>query len=165
LHAQPIPNFRKGNKMHNDFSNTIICGDSNEVLTEFETASVDLVVTDPPYLCNYRDRDGRRLANDDNPSGVLGVFDELYRVLKPNSYCISFYGWTAIAGFALAWQRAGFSTVGHIAWVKPYASRTGHAQYRHESAFILAKEIPRKPSNPIPDIQPWEYTGNKEHPT
>ncbi|MEO1188982.1 MAG: DNA methyltransferase, partial [Pseudomonadota bacterium] len=69
------------------------------------------------------------------------------------------------AQFAAAWDAAGFKTVGHIVWPKPYASRASHALYRHESAFILAKGYPQKPANPISDIQPWRYTGNKDHPT
>lgn len=146
-------------------TNTIHCGEAASVISSFPVDSVDLVVTDPPYLCNYRDRDGRSIANDDLPSSVLPVFAEVYRVLKPNSYCISFYGWNAIAQFAAAWDAAGFKTVGHIVWPKTYASRAGHALYRHESAFILAKGYPQKPANPISDVQPWRYTGNKDHPT
>lgn len=57
-------------------SNQILCGDANHLLRELAEASVDLVITDPPYLCRYKDRDGRTLANDDNPQGVLPVFNE-----------------------------------------------------------------------------------------
>ena len=145
--------------------NEVICGEAREALETLPDASVDLVVTDPPYLCNYRDRTGRNIANDDNPDAVLSVFDALYRVMKPNSYCISFYGWTAIAAFAAAWESAGFRTVGHIVWTKPYASRKGFAQYKHESAFVLAKGKPRKPAALISDVQEWRYTGNRSHPT
>ncbi len=146
-------------------TNTIMCGDARELLAALPGESVDLVVTDPPYLCRYRDRDSRRIANDDNPEAVLSVYDEVFRVLKPNSYCISFYGWTAIAAFAGAWERAGFRSIGHIVWTKPYASRASHTQYRHESAFVLAKGYPRKPAQPISDVRDWQYTGNKAHPT
>lgn len=145
--------------------NQIICGEAASVLARMEPESVDLVVTDPPYLVSYRDRDGRTLANDDNPEAVLDVFYELYRVMKPDSYCVSFYGWTAIAEFADAWADAGFRTVGHIVWTKRYASRASYTRYCHESAFVLAKGRPSKPKNPINDVQAWAYTGNKLHPT
>ena len=143
----------------------IINGDSKTILSSFEPSSIDLVVTDPPYLVNYRDREGRTLANDDNPEAVLSVFDEVYRVMRPDSYCISFYGWNAVAAFSCKWQSLGFRVVGHIVWHKPYASKTVFAQYRHESAFILAKGRPALPANPISDVQEWTYTGNKAHPT
>ena len=145
--------------------NQIICGDSKQVLSHFPNNSIDLVITDPPYLCRYKDRQGRTLANDDNPDGVLPVYNELFRTLKPNSYCLSFYGWTAIAEFSAAWTNAGFRTVGHIVWPKRYASKKGVVEYRHESAFVLAKGYPDKPQNLISDVQNWHYTGNRSHPT
>ncbi len=145
--------------------NDIINGDSKDILAQFGNELFDLVVTDPPYLVNYKDRDGRRVANDDNAAGVLPVFDEIYRTLKNNSYCISFYGWTHIHAFTRKWHELGFKTIGHIVWAKDYTSRVGVTEYRHENAFILAKGNPKRPSNPIPDVQPWHYTGNKSHPT
>jgi site-specific DNA-methyltransferase (adenine-specific) len=145
--------------------NKIICGDAIETLNGLESESVDLVVTDPPYLVNYRDRFGRRVANDSNADGVLPAFSELYRVLKDNSLCISFAGWTALDGFTTAWVDAGFRIVGHIVWTKDYASNRGQTAYHHESAYVLAKGWPRKPKKPIADVQGWVYSGNKLHPT
>lgn len=40
-----------------------------------------------------KDSKGRAIANDDDPNRILGAFSDLYRVLKPDSICISFYGW------------------------------------------------------------------------
>ncbi|MEM9375611.1 MAG: DNA methyltransferase [Pseudomonadota bacterium] len=146
-------------------TNQIICGDAAKILRDAPNESVDLVVTDPPYLCRYRDRRGRTLANDDKPQAVLDVFDQVYRILKSNTYCISFYGWNAVAAFSQRWSELGFSTVGHVVWTKRYATRASHTRYRHESAFVLAKGRPERPANPISDVQPWEYTGNRVHPT
>ena len=145
--------------------NQIICGNSIQVLPQFPNNSIDLVITDPPYLCRYKDHHGRTLANDDNADGVLPVYNELFRTLKANSYCLSFYGWNAIAEFSAAWTNAGFRTVGHIVWPKRYASKKGVVEYRHESAFVLAKGYPDKPQNLISDVQNWHYTGNRSHPT
>lgn len=147
------------------FRNQIICGDSANILSSLPGESIDLVVTDPPYLCRYRDRSERSVTNDDNPDAVLSVYKELFRVLKPSSYCITFYGWTAIAKFASAWSDAGFRSIGHIVWPKDYTSKSGYMHYQHESAFVLAKGHPARPERPISDVQPWEYTGNKMHPT
>lgn len=146
-------------------TNQILEGDSNTILRQFPCSSVDLVVTDPPYLGRYKDRLGRSLANDDRPESVLLVYKEIFRVLRPDSYCVTFYGWTAIAGFAEAWANAGFASVGHIVWPKPYASNIKHTEYRHEAAYLLAKGFPARPPFPLSDVQPWEYSGNKEHPT
>jgi len=145
--------------------NEILNGNAAKMLKQFDGESFDLVVTDPPYLVNYKDRYGRKVANDDNAGGVLPVFDEVYRTLKEDSYCISFYGWNNVHVFTRKWHELGFRVVGHIVWVKNYASKTRYAQYCHESAFILAKGNPAPPERPIKDVQQWHYTGNQVHPT
>ena len=76
--------------MRHRLSNTIIHGEASESLKALPSECVDLVVTDPPYLVNYRDRDGRTLANDDNPQAIADVFSEVGRVMKPNSYFVFF---------------------------------------------------------------------------
>ncbi|GFE65558.1 DNA methyltransferase [Litoreibacter roseus] len=145
--------------------NQIIHGEAAQELMKMADGSVDLVVTDPPYLVNYKDRTGRSLLNDDNAAGVLPVFEPLARVLKNNAYCISFCGWSALPSFTAAWENAGLQIVSQIVWKKKYASRTGYTQYRHETAYVLAKGNPAKPARPIADVQDWVYSGNKRHPT
>jgi DNA modification methylase len=145
--------------------NQILHGDCTRVLRELPDEFVDLILTDPPYGVRYQDRFGRTVANDDDPSRILGAFTDLYRVLKPDSLCISFYGWGLVDDFFRAWRSAGFRPVGHIVWVKDYASRERFLRYRHESAYLLAKGRPRLPRKPLDDIQPWVYSGNNDHPT
>ncbi len=145
--------------------NEIIQGDCIRVLKSLPAAVADLVVTDPPYLVGYKDRAGRTIANDESPESVLGCFPELFRVMKPDSICICFYGWSRIDLFSSAWREAGFTSVGHIVWPKEYSSSKGFVKSSHEQAYILAKGRPQKPASPLPDVQPWEYTGNRFHPT
>jgi site-specific DNA-methyltransferase (adenine-specific) len=145
--------------------NQVIQGDCTRVLRTLPSEFVDLVVTDPPYGVRYQDGLGRTIANDDDPSRVLGAFTELYRVLTPNSVCVSFYGWGQVDAFFRAWRQAEFRPIGHIVWVKEYASRTRYLRYRHEQAYVLAKGRPALPAKPLDDIQPWTYSGNTDHPT
>jgi DNA modification methylase len=145
--------------------NRIINGDCTEVLKSIKSESVDFVLTDPPYFVRYKDRSGRTIANDRRPESVLGAFSDVYRMLKPDSFCISFYGWNRIDAFFHAWKHAGFTPIGHIVWPKNYASSTSFLRARHEQAYVLAKGHPAKPFRPLDDVQPWEYTGNKVHPT
>jgi len=123
------------------------------------------VVTDPPYFVRYRDRCGRTIANDSDPESVLGAFVDVYRVLKPDTFCVSFYGWRRGAAFFRAWSEANFRVVGHIVWHKSYESWRGFLRAHHEEAYLLAKGFPPMPDDPIEDVQPWEYTGNRAHPT
>lgn len=145
--------------------NQIHCGESAHILSTFDQDTVDLVITDPPYLCGYTDRSGRTVANDTNADAVLNVFDQIYRVMKPNSYCISFYGWNAIDQFSKKWTDLGFKIVSHITWAKRYASSVKYTKHQSESAFVLVKGNPKKPTYPINNVQMWQYTGNKLHPT
>lgn len=145
--------------------NRILQGDCTQLLKSVPDNSVDFILTDPPYFVRYKDRSGRTIANDSDPESVLGAFTDLHRTLKPDRFCISFYGWNSVDAFFRAWKHAGFSPVGHIVWRKNYASSTGFLRACHEQAYVLAKGRPAKPSRPLDDVQPWEYTGNKVHPT
>ncbi|MEM9011435.1 MAG: DNA methyltransferase [Pseudomonadota bacterium] len=146
-------------------TNDILCGDAAAVLRSLPEQSVDLVVTDPPYLVNYRDRTGRSLRNDDNPDAVLPAFAPMASAMKRDSYAVCFSGWSALPQFAAAWDAAGLRIIGEIVWAKGYASRRGYAEYRHESAYVLAKGNPAKPANPLPSVMEWVYSGNRRHPT
>ena len=149
-----------------DFVNRVICGDCVEIMRMMPAQSVDLVVTDPPYLARYRDRTGRTVANDDDASWLAPAFAEAARVLKDHRFLVSFYGWHRADAFLAAWRAAGLRPVGHIVWVKFYHSNPNgrFLRYKHEAAYLLAKGSPR-PVSAINDVLGWEYTGNRRHPT
>lgn len=140
-------------------------GDSVQLMATFPDTSIDFILTDPPYLVGFKDRSGRSIANDVNDEWVLPASQQMYRVLKNNSLAVSFYGWNRVDTFMRAWKAAGFRVVGHLVFTKPYASKSAFVGYQHESAYVLAKGRPALPQNPLPDVMPWEYTGNRHHPT
>jgi len=142
-----------------------VLGDSVQVMAGFPSNSIDFVLTDPPYLVGFKDRSGRSIANDNNDEWVQPAFREMFRVLKPDSLAVSFYGWNRVDTFMTAWKRAGFRVVGHLVFTKSYASKSAFVGYQHECAYILAKGRPPLPVNPMADVQPWAYTGNRHHPT
>jgi adenine-specific DNA-methyltransferase len=146
--------------------NRMIHGECVAVMREkLSSESVDFILTDPPYLVNYQSRDGRRVANDSGSGNwIYPAFAEMYRVLKPNSFCVTFYGWNKLDVWFAAWKRAGFRPCGHLVWVKNYASGRGVVEYRHEQAFVLGKGDGRPP-RVLPDVLNFAYTGNKLHPT
>ncbi len=145
--------------------NTICHDDCTSLMRSFDTASVDFILTDPPYIVRYRGRDGRSVHNDDNGRWLYPAFHQMYRLLKPGGFCVSFYGWHRVHLFADAWRAAGFRIVGHLAFRKDYASGCRFLRYQHETAYLLAKGDPVPPVQPIPDIIEFGYTGNKLHPT
>lgn len=146
-------------------SHKVLCGDCLEILKKFPSQSVDFVLTDPPYLVGYRDRSGRTVANDDNSLWVQPAFAEVARIMKPDSFCVSFYGWNHVEKFMAAWKTAGLRPVGHLVWAKRYASKVGFTQARHENAYLLAKGRPQVPNAPVADVLEWQYSGNRLHPT
>jgi site-specific DNA-methyltransferase (adenine-specific) len=146
--------------------NRIINGDCLAVLPQLQEGSVDFVLTDPPYLVGYRDRSGRSLAGDVAGDWLKPAFAEIFRVLKPGRFCVSFYGWNKVDQFFAAWRAAGFYPAGHLVWVKDYASSKGLLAYQHEQAYLLCKgNGGARPLQPLPDVLPWSYTGNRLHPT
>ena len=147
------------------FINRILLGDCVQAMGQMPEASVDCIVTDPPYICRFQSRDGRTVANDDRDDWLAPAFTQMYRVLKPDSFCISFYGWNSVDRFFAAWKAAGFYPVGHLVFVKRYASKERYVAYTHESAYLLAKGHPAKPHMMVRDVLAWQYTGNTRHPT
>jgi site-specific DNA-methyltransferase (adenine-specific) len=142
----------------------IIHGDCIEVMRRFPSQCVNLVVADPPYLVNYKPRDGRRVENDIGNEWLCPAFAELYRILRKDSFCVSFYGWPHADVFLGTWKRLGFAPVSHLVCLKEYSSRTGYTESYHETAYLLAKGSPRRPFKPPRDVFPWSYTGNVLHP-
>jgi len=147
------------------FTNQILHGDCIEVMKQMPANSVDFILTDPPYLVNYRDRSGRKIQNDVDENWLKPSMAEAYRVLKQDRVAVMFYGWTKIDKFFEAWIGAGFQPVGHIVFRKNYTSKSRFLQYQHEQAFLLAKGRPPLPKQPLGDVMDMPYSGNKLHPT
>jgi DNA modification methylase len=146
-------------------NNTVLHGDCIQVMRGLPANSTDFILTDPPYLVRYHDRQNRSIQNDNNADWLKPAFAEAYRVLKQNHLMISFYGWTQVDKFFDAWRSAGFRIVGHLVFRKQYTSKARFLQYQHEQAYLLAKGNPALPEHPVVDVVDMPYSGNKLHPT
>jgi DNA modification methylase len=144
--------------------NRVILGDCCVVMQQLPSSSVDLIVTDPPYLVNYHSRDGRTIAGDTDDAWLLPAFTEAYRVLRPGGFCVSFYCWAKVDKVLQAWKSAGFSLVEHLVWLKLYVSRSGFLEYGYDHAYILATGKGR-PLPDIDDIQYFQYVGGHLDPS
>lgn len=149
--------------------NTIYNENCLETMKRMPDNSVDLVLTDPPYgvewVSNRRSVKHVAIENDDNVDWIGEVYSELYRVLKPNSICISFYGWPEIDKFMAAWKAAGFTPKSHLVWVKNNFGLGWFTRGQHEPLFLLTKGKPVKPERAISDVLTYQGTGNELHPT
>lgn len=115
--------------------NTILHGDCLTILPQLAAGSVDFILTDPPYLARYKSRDGRTVPNDDNDTWLQPSFAEMFRVLRRDSFCVSFYGWPHADRFIRAFRTSGFRVVGHFVFPKRYTSSEKYLRYQHECAY------------------------------
>jgi DNA modification methylase len=142
-------------------------GDCREVLRTFRTESVDFVLTDPPYLVSYRGRwgsDREPIKGDDDPTWLIPAFVEIWRVLKQNSLCLSFYGWPHADLFLTAWKLIGFRPVSQIICVKDRIGLGCFTRSQHESAYLLAKGNPPRPTAATEDVFLWKREMDSFHP-
>ncbi|MBI1831470.1 MAG: DNA methylase [Planctomycetes bacterium] len=146
---------------------TIFHGDCQSVLPAMPAESVDFVLTDPPYLVRYKGRwelGQEHIVGDDDPSWLLPSFAEIYRVLRPDSFCVSFYGWPHSDLFVGVWKALGFRVVSHFAFVKRVWGLGRFTRSQHETAFLLAKGRPRPPETGISDVIEWQREADAVHP-
>ncbi len=101
---------------------TVVRGDCVDVMKAMPSKSVDFILTDPPYLVRYCDRSGRTVKNDDNDAWLEPAFAQMYRVLKDNRFCVSFYAWNKVDRFVEAWKE------GRLSHRRPYRF--------HEEIFV-----------------------------
>ncbi len=81
------------------YRNCVFQGDCVDVMQGLSSNSVDFILTDPPYLTNYRPRSGQTILNDNQADWLVPSAAETYRLLRRDSLCVSFYGWQAADRF------------------------------------------------------------------
>lgn len=91
-----------------------VLGNCIDVMARIPDNAIDFILTDPPYLVGFRDRQGRTIAGDKTDEWLQPACNEMYRVLKKDALMVSFYGWNRVDRFMSAWKNAGFSVVGHL---------------------------------------------------
>ena len=91
--------------------NKILCGDSLEVLKDFEDNYFDSVITDPPYGLSFM---GKKWDYD---VPQVELWKEVYRVLKPGGYILSFAGSRTYHRMAVNIEDAGFEIRDMLGWL------------------------------------------------
>ncbi len=76
-----------------------IQGNCVHIMSGFPDNAVDFILTDPPYLVGFRDRQGRTIAGDKTDEWLQPACHEMYRVLKKDALMVSFYGWNRVDRF------------------------------------------------------------------
>jgi len=93
---------------------TLHHGDCLAVLKTLDDASVDAVVTDPPYLIDFM---GKGWDSADGIAGKPEVWAECLRVLKPGGHLLAFGATRTYHRMACAIEDAGFEIRDSIHWM------------------------------------------------
>jgi len=113
--------------------NKIILGDCLEELKKFDDNSIDNCITDPPY--------GMGMEHWDHNVPAKKIWEEVYRVLKPGSFCLSFCSPQLYHRLACNIEDAGFTIQDQIMWMTttkmPKANRLKPA---HEPIVVAQKK-------------------------
>jgi site-specific DNA-methyltransferase (adenine-specific) len=139
--------------------------DAVDWLRSLPSASVDLVVTDPPYesLEKHRARGTTtRLKNskassndwfDIFPNARFGeLFAELYRVLKPNRHLYLFCDATTMFAAKPAGEEAGFRFWKPLIWDKRRIGMGYHYRSRYETILFFEKGKRKLRDLGVPDV-------------
>ena len=143
-------------------------GDCLELMKNIPDGSVDLVLTDPPYLCDYSRHDSmsrfsKKIVNDENNSAnelmIERYLHECYRVMKYNTAIYCFCNYKKIDFFKQQIENAGFNLKNIIIWDK---QRNGMGDlsttfgYSYEFIIFASKGQPKIRGKRISDV--WRFS-------
>ena len=96
-----------------DLEGRLLIGDCRERLRDLPDASIDAVITDPPYELGFMGKtwDAAGVAYD------VGLWAEVLRVLKPGGHLLAFGGTRTYHRMACAIEDAGFEVRDSIHWL------------------------------------------------
>ena len=145
-------------------------GDCLELMKDIPDKSIDLIVTDPPYLINYcrhdkKSRFSKPIKNDNNPELIQKYINECYRILKTNRAMYMFTNYKTVDFFKQELEKAGFIIKNIIVWNK---ERNGMGDlsttfgYSYEFIFYVSKGQPKIRGKRIPDVWTFKRVSPKE---
>lgn len=146
--------------------NIIYNGDCLEGMKKLNDESIDLIVTDPPYLVKYKTNHRKNknhkfcteIKNDDNPELIEGYLKECYRVLKNNSAAYVFCSCVHVAYFIEMAEKAGFKIKNLIVWVKNnWTAGDLQAAFGRQYEFILLLNKGRRKLNGKRITDVWKF--------
>ena len=101
-------------------------GDCLELMKNIPDKSVDLIVTDPPYLIKYKTNHRKNkyhkfcneIQNDSNYKFISLYIQECYRILKDDTAMYMFCKCDHVYFFKQELEKCGFKIKNMIIWVK-----------------------------------------------
>lgn len=124
------------------------CGDCVEVMRAIPTASIDSIVTDPPYGLGFMGKEW-----DELPPGKEWA-EECLRVLKPGSHIIAFGGTRTVHRLACVLEDAGFEIRDTISWLQWQGfPKSLDVSKAIDDAAGAERTVPAGPTYTVPDAR------------
>lgn len=120
--------------MKNKFN--LICGDNVAIMKQLPENSIDACITDPPY--------GMDIAGVgwDHNVPPVDTWREVYRVLKPGAFVLSFCSPEFYHRMAVAVEDAGFRPLDMVVWmVTTKMAKANRLKPAHEPIFVAQKPL------------------------
>ena len=144
----------------------LINGDFLEEMNKLKNESIDLIVTDPPYLIKYKTNYRKNkshdfcstIKNDDNEQLITDYINECYRILKNNTAMYMFCSSKKIDIFKQLLENAGFNIKNQIIWVKnnwTAGDLTAQFGQQYEVIFLINKGRKLFNGKRLTDV--WNY--------
>ena len=148
---------------------TLHLGDCLEVLPTISAASVDAVITDPPYILaagSTTHQNGKAGTWGDMMNAAYWFanwYSHVWRILKPNGCFWSFCNWKTLPIIQKAAMSSGISITSVMVWDKKWIGPGGNQglRPRYELIALMAKENFSIENRGIPDIIECMWSANK----
>lgn len=149
-------------------------GDCLELMKDIPNESIDLIVTDPPYLIKYKTNRRKNkehdfcseILNDDNYDLISNYIKECFRILKNDTAMYMFCNCDRVDYFKQELEKTGFNIKNMIIWVKNnHTAGDLKAQFgkQYEILFLVNKGRCLFNGKRITDV--WNFdkvSGNKQ---
>ncbi|MBP7121149.1 MAG: site-specific DNA-methyltransferase [Methanolinea sp.] len=132
-------------------------GDALDLLPLIPSASIDLIVTDPPFAIDFRaqrlnyNRTGAHvlegyaeIAPDEYGNFTSQWLREAFRVLSPSGSIYVFSGWNRLRDVLCGIDSAGFHTINHLIWKYQFGVFTRKKYVTSHYHILFAVKDPRK---------------------
>lgn len=146
-------------------------GDSLEIMKGFSDGSVDIVLTDPPYLLNLKSSNSsskyklNRWADMCNPAYWYAAWlKECYRILKPDGCVWSFLNWRSLVTFQKASCDIDWPMESLLIWDKHWTGLGSMKGLRqsYEMVALFLKGNYAIPNRSLSDV--WQFQGSSSKP-
>ena len=143
----------------------LIQGDCLEVMKDIPDNSIDLIVTDPPYLINYKSKYRKNkehkfcstIKNDNNYMLIKKYIKECYRIMKNNTAMYIFCSFDKVDFFKQELELY-FKVKNMIVWVKNnHTAGDLEAQFGKKYELILLVNKGRAKFNGKRLTDVWEF--------